>query len=57
MIIEFLAKTSDVVGIAGVITLLASYFLLSINKMSSQGLKYQLCNFMAHPAYCIRNSL
>jgi hypothetical protein len=46
MIIEFLAKTSDIVGVTGVFIILIAYFLLSINRMSSQSLNYQLCNFI-----------
>ena len=46
MIIEFLAKTSDIVGIFGVVLLLVAYFLLTTNRMSSQGLRYQLFNFI-----------
>lgn len=55
MIIEFLAKTSDVVGISGVIILLVAYFLLTTNRMSSQSLSYQLYNFIG--AVCILYSL
>lgn len=55
MIYAFLAKTSDIVGIFGVIALLAAYFLLSTNRMSSQSLRYQLCNFVG--ATCLLYSL
>lgn len=44
MILEILAKSSDAVGIIGVILLLIAYYLLSTNKMSSQSLSYQYYN-------------
>ncbi len=44
MLLEMLEKSSDAIGIIGVILLLISYFLLSTNKMSSQSLSYQLSN-------------
>jgi len=46
MIYDFLAKTADIVGISGVALLLVAYFLLSTDKLSSQSLRYQLCNLI-----------
>jgi membrane-bound ClpP family serine protease len=46
VILDILAKISDAVGIMGVIILLIAYYLLSINKMSSQSTTYQLCNLI-----------
>lgn len=44
MLIELLEKSSNPIGIFGVILLLIAYFLLSTNRMSSQSLSYQLYN-------------
>lgn len=46
MIVEFLSKASDTVGITGVILLLIAYYLLSTNKMSPHSLTYQLLNLV-----------
>jgi len=46
MVIEFLSKISDIVGISGVILVLVAYFLLTTNRISSQSLCYQLYNFL-----------
>ncbi|VVC75931.1 hypothetical protein AQUSIP_12320 [Aquicella siphonis] len=45
MIYDLLAKSSDAVGIAGVILLLIAYFQLSTNRISAQTMNYQLYNF------------
>lgn len=45
MLIEFLTKTADVIGIIGVFLLLLSYFLLNTERMSSKSMRYQLLNF------------
>lgn len=44
MLIDLLEKSSDIVGVIGVILVLIAFFLLSTNKMSSQSLSYQLYN-------------
>ncbi|MCW5583957.1 MAG: hypothetical protein KIT56_08815 [Gammaproteobacteria bacterium] len=42
---DWLAKLSNVIGIAGVILLLIAYLLLNMNKMSAHSISYQLYNF------------
>ena len=44
MIYTLLERSSDIVGIVGVSLLLMAYYLLSINKITSQHKKYQLLN-------------
>ncbi len=46
MLLHLLEKSSDGVGIIGVVLLLIAYYLLSTNKMSAQELNYQLLNFI-----------
>lgn len=55
MIYEWLAKSSDYIGIIGVTILLIAYFQLSTNRISSQSMHYQLFNFIG--ASCILFSL
>ena len=45
MLLDNFVKSADAVGIIGVILLLISYYLLSVNKLSSQTIRYQLLNF------------
>ncbi|MCD6038682.1 MAG: hypothetical protein K0S27_82 [Gammaproteobacteria bacterium] len=52
---ETLKSISDPVGLLGVALQLAVYFLLSINRLSSNTLCYQLCNMIG--ACCILYSL
>lgn len=44
--IEFLEALSNYIGIAGVLTLLSTYYLLSVNKISSHNFLYPLSNFI-----------
>ncbi len=44
MILSLLEKSSDTVGIMGVVLLLIAYYLLSTGKMSPHSLRYQLLN-------------
>ena len=46
MIYEIVEKSADIVGIAGVILLLIAYYFLNTNKLSADGLNYQLLNFI-----------
>lgn len=46
MLIDLLEKSSDTVGVIGVILVLIAFFLLSTNKMNSQSLSYQLYNLI-----------
>ena len=53
--LDIFTKAADTVGIFGVIVLLIAYYLLSIDKLSSQTFKYQLANLFG--ALCILFSL
>ena len=44
MIHDLAAKAADIVGIIGVILLLIAYYLLNTNKLSANGMTYQLLN-------------
>lgn len=46
MLIELLDKSSDTVGLIGVILLLIAYYLLSVNKMSAMSYSYQILNLL-----------
>ena len=43
--LTFFARSSDVIGIIGVILLLIAYFLLNTHKLAPMSLFYQLFNF------------
>lgn len=42
-----MSQISDMVGLAGVVLLLVSYFLLNAGKLSSLNITYQLMNFFS----------
>lgn len=44
---EMLLKIADPVGVVGVIILLAAYFAVSIERLSSKSIIYQIMNFIA----------
>ena len=46
MIVDLLEKSSNTVGIIGVILLLIAYYLLNANKMSAIDMSYQVLNFL-----------
>lgn len=51
MLIEnFYSKIPNAIGMLGVICLLIDYYLLSVNKISSNDLVYQLMNFFGASA-------